>query len=322
MKIRTAAICALSTAALLLGLIGTAQADTATAYVGSVHGYNAFDVQAGGSQLYFHPQPDTIYVWNENNGSAPGTLSTYTYQDVVYNRDGMKTFACTDVAYGQRLDSVKMQYDFYTGLDTTGYNMSSLTINFFITDGTGNYGIWSATSGGTAFTTADVEGEPGWKRLTLDMTNLANNTWGKMNEYNGGVSTDRPFWDDIKDWTIAGFYDYQRTPEGGFEAWNKTLWTDVTNVGVVDDTLNEYGIALNWGDTVGGLHQDGDGEIGADANRAYGQAGRLIKNYQLTVDGTAYTMTFEAGVVPEPGTLALLAFAGLTALGAAWFRRR
>ena len=62
----------------------------------------------------------------------------------------------------------------------------------------------------------------------------------------------------LKDFAIAGFYDYQRTPQGGFEAWNETLWTDITNVADPGGTtLNEYGITLNWGDTVGGMYGDG-----------------------------------------------------------------
>jgi hypothetical protein len=282
-----------------------AQAATTTAYVGTVLGSNAYTIQNGGTQLYFHPQPDTDYVWNENNGSPAGTVAT----SGGYNRDGMKTFACSSVAYGKALSSVKMEFDYYTGADTTGYNMATPTINFFITDGTGNYAIWSATSGGTAYTTAATS-ETGWNHLTLDLTNLSNTTWGQANEFNGGITATkpgRPLWDTIKNWTIAGFYDYQRTPQGGFEAWDSTLWSDITNVGAADTTLNQYGISLSWGDTVGGMNIDGSGEIGPAADRPYGQAGRLIKDYTLTVEGTAYDVTF----VPEPATMIILALGGL-----------
>jgi hypothetical protein len=300
---------------MILGLVGAAQADSATAYVGTANAFNAFVVQNGGNQLYYKPQPDTDYVWMNNNGSPPGTVATYTYGGQTYNRDGMKTYACADVAYGQRIDSIKLQFDYYTGADPiTGIDMVHYpAINVFITDGTGNYGIWSATSGGTAFTTADIAGEPGWKRLTLDCTNLTDNTWGMVYEYNGGLSTSQPTWSVIQGWTIAGFYDYQRTPQGGFEAWNETLWTDITNVDIPGDTtLNEYGITLNWGDTVGGMYEDGSGEIGSAANRPYGQAGRLINDYQITVGGTVYNMSFEAGTIPEPATVCLLSLGALS----------
>ena len=289
-------------------------ADSATAYVGTANGTGAFDVQSSGNQLYFNPQPDSDYVWMNNNGSPPGTVATYTYDGVTADRDGMKTFACSDIAYGQRIDSVQLGFDYYTGADpTTGIDIVYYpAINIFITDGAGNYGVWSATSGGTAFTTADITGETGWKRLTLDCTNLTDSTWGKVYEYNGGLTTSSPTWSEIQDWTVAGFYDYQRTPQGGFEAWNDTLWSDITNVGVPGDTtLNEYGITLNWGDTVGGMYGDGSGEIGVAAERAYGQAGRLIKNYDITVGTTAYDMDFEAGTVPEPATMVLLGLGSL-----------
>ena len=306
------------------GLMKTAQADVATAYVGTVNGAPAFDVQSGGSQLYFRPQPDTPYVWMNNNGSPPGTVATYPYNSQTYNRDGMKTYACSDIAYGKRLDSIKLDFDYFTGADpTTGINMVFYpTVNVFVTDGNGNYGIWSATSGGTPFTTTPIVSEPGWSHFTLDCASLTENTWGQMNEYNGGLSTNRPLWSVIKGWSIAGFHDYQRTPEGGFEAWNETLWSDITNIGVADTTLNKYGISLSWGDTVGSMYEDGNGEIGSAANRDYGWAGRLVKDYTITVDGTAYDTSFAAGAVPEPGTFVLLGAGGFGLIALAWRRRR
>jgi hypothetical protein len=317
---RIAAACAVP--AVLLALCGTAQADSATAYVGSVMGLGAFEVQGSGSQLYFHPQPDSDYVWIKNNGSPPGTVLTYDYGGVTYNRDGMKTFAAADVAYGQTIDSIKLEFDYFTGADPiTGINIVYYpTINVLLTDGSGNYGIWSATSGGTAFQTAPIVEEPGWSHLTLDCRSLSDSTWGQMNEYNGGLATNRPYWSVIQDWTIAGFYDYQQAPQGGFEAWNQTLWSDITNIADPGDTtLNQYGITLSWGDTVGGCYEDGSGEIGAAANRPYGQAGRMVKDYQITVGETVYNMTFEAGVVPEPGTALLMVCA---AVGMLVLRRR
>ena len=67
---------------------------------------------------------------------------------------------------------------------------------------------------------------------------------------------------------------------------------------------NEYGITLNWGDTVGGMYGDGSGEIGVDAERPYAQAGQLIKDFEVTVGATTYGMNFEAGAVPEASTSA------------------
>ena len=310
-------ICVVATLVFAVGAI--AQADTATAYVGTVHGYNAFEVQNGGTQLYFDPQPDTDYVWYENDGSVSTyTHATYT-NGITYDRDGMKTFACTDIAYGQAINTIQMQFDYCTQADpTTGYPMSNPSMNFFLTDGYGHYGIWSATSGSATYTDTDLGN--GWKRRTLDCTSFADTDTVAVYEHNGFSNEQlEPYtnidWGVLKNFTLAGFYDYQRTPEGGFEAWNQTLWTDVTNVADPGDTtLNEYGITINWGDTVGGLYADGSGEIGSAADRAYGQAGRMIANYQITVGGTCYDMDFAAGtVVPEPSTIMLLVL-GLASL--------
>jgi len=253
---------------MILAISSVAQADTATAYVGTVNANNAFDVQDNGNQLYYHPQPDTDNVWMNNNGSPTGTVATYNDAD----RDGMKTFACADVAYGAALNTIKMSFDYYTGADTTGYDMGSVSMNFFLTDGAGHYGIWSATSGQSTYTDTALTGaDAGWTRRTLDCTTVVDDGTRSIAiyEHNGFVDDySEPFtkvgWNEIKDFTIAGFYDYQRTPEGGFEAWGETLWTDIINVADAGDTtLNEYGITLNWGDTVGGMLGDGSGEIGA-----------------------------------------------------------
>lgn len=314
----------------------SALADSATAYVGTVNGTNAFTLQESGAKLYFHPQPDTDYVWMENNGSAPGTVATYTYNSggvpVTADRDGMKTFACTDVAYGATLNTIQLSFDYNTGTDpTTGLAMSSPSMNIFLTDGSGHYGIWAATSGSAKYSDTVLTGaDAGWTRRTLNCTTIVDdgNNGVAIYEHNDlVVDHSSPYanvgWDDIKNFTIAGFYDYQRTPQGGFEDWGQTLWNEVTNVGNPGDTtLNEYGITINWGDTVGGMLGDGSGEIGSNAERAYGQAGRLIRNFAVTVGSTTYEMTFAPGVVPEPGTLVLAITAGLGALAFALRRRR
>jgi len=319
-------ICAV--VAMIFVVSGVAQADTATAYVGTANANYAFEVQDSGNQLYYTPQPDTDYVWMENNGSAPGTVATYTHatntNGVTCDRDGMKTFAATDVAYGHALNTITVALEYSTGTDpTTEYNMGSVAMNFFLTDGEGHYGIWSATSGSAIYSDEVLTGDDaGWTRRTLDCTAFVDDGTDNIDiyEHNGFTDdSDQPFsrvgWDEIKDFTIAGFYDYQRTPEGGFEAWNETLWTDITNVADAGDTtLNEYGITLNWGDTVGGMFVDGSGEVGDDANRPYGQAGRLIRDFDVTVGATSYDMSFEAGVVPEPATMSLLALGGLAVL--------
>ena len=238
----------------------------------------------------------------------------------------MKTFAATDVAYGKKISTVKMQFDFYTGNDpNTGLPMANPSINFFLTDGAGHYGIWSATSGPATYTDTVLGG--GWTQRVLDCTpppGITDDTKVSIYEHNGFVvEVGDPYtkvnWGEVKDFTIAGFYDYQRTPEGGFENWS-TMWANMTNVGDPGDTtLNPYGISLNWGDTVGGMYGDGSGEIGAAAERAYGMAGRMIRDYTLTVDGTVYNMSFEATPVPVPGAM-LLGAMGLGMVG--WMKRR
>ncbi len=315
----------------LVAAAGSAVADSANVYVATVHGSRAFTVNGGGVALRFHPQPDTEYVWNENNGSAPGTQATYTSGGATFNRDGMKTFAATDIAYGKPLSSIKMEFEYRTN-DPLSDDASTVSpgMNFFITDGAGNYGIWSATSGSPAYT--DTSTGSFFAKRTIDLTSLDGSTsYGKVFEYNGGVSGDYPSWDEIKNWTIAGFYDYQRTPEGGFEAWNDFLWGDMTNVGTADTTLNKFGIVLFHGDTVGGFYSDDpahDGVTGSSAERPWGQTGRIVRNYQLTIDedgtATTYDMNFTAApdaVVPEPLTM-LAVGSAVVGLGGYIRRRR
>ena len=311
----------------VLAMGGIARAESGTAYVGTVNAYNAFEVQDGGNRLYYTPQADTDCVWMNNNGSAPEVVATYTYQTVTYDRDGMKTYACSDLAYGQSLNTVKLAFDYSTAADpTTGYAMDGVAINFFFTDGSGHYGIWSATSGAALYTDA-ATGDADWTRRTLDCTGLSDSATVAVYEHNGLVDEYGDPWTDmtwggLKSFAIAGFYDYQRTPQGGFEAWNQMLWSKITNVANPSDpTLNEYGITLNWGDTVGGCFEDGCGEIGDNANRPYGQAGRMIRNYELTVGATVYDMSFEAAPIPEPATMLLLG-SGLAGMLGVLRRRR
>jgi hypothetical protein len=144
---------------LLLGASAAtvAHADSGTAYVATVNGNSPFAINNGGQQVYYHVQPDTDYNWYYEDGS----LVTYTRNNVTANRDGMKTFAATDAAFGATFGSIKLNFQYasssITGPD--GYPCSNYpSVNVHITDGSGNYAIWSATSGGTGFTWGDTVG--------------------------------------------------------------------------------------------------------------------------------------------------------------------
>ena len=314
-------------AAILMFVGGAASAESGTAYVATANGSNAFDITNGGNQLFYDVQPDTDNNWYYDDGS----LVTYTRSGVTANRDGMKTFAATDVAYGATLSSLKLNFKYYSDDNTTteGYVYGNFpTINVHITDGNGNFAIWSATSGGTGFSWGNpVAGDAGWEELTLDMTTFADDSvYGKINEstntgvlVNGNLNATALEWSDIKNWTVAGFYNEQFTPTDGWDAWGDNMWSEINTAG--DATLvNEYGISLVWGDTVGSMYGDYDESyVGALAERPYGQKVKMIKDFDVDVDGTYYDICFAAdtvttATVPAPGAI-LLAGLGTACVG-------
>lgn len=283
------------TLGMLLGLwaaCGIAQADTYSAIwdVATVHGQNEFSIGSGGSSLYYNPQGWTHYAWSENNGSPPGTIA----QGMYGNRTGMKTFATTDVACGQKLSDIKLVFEYHSALG--GYP----SINFFVTDGKGHYGIFSPASGGIA-SVAVIDPINGWSRMTIDLTRTDISTTDKMAiyEHNGLSSTytypyTKFLWNDIKDLTIAGWYDYQRSPEQGWDAWGTCFDED-------------HGIALIWGDTV-------------NSKNSYGSSAREIQNVSLSFGGDTYAGTFQTAQVPEPAVVVNLL--GLLVVGGAIAARR
>ncbi|MCC6694583.1 MAG: PEP-CTERM sorting domain-containing protein [Candidatus Hydrogenedentes bacterium] len=274
----------------LLGA-GIAQADSMTWDVATVHGQNEFTISPDGTSLLYHEQGWTDYVWYQNNGSPEGTIAQGMYGD----RTGMRTFAMTDVAYGQTLDNLILSFEYHNTLG--GYP----TINFFLTDGLGHYGIFAPTSSGIGAVSV-IDPINGWSRITLDFTNVTTTANMAVYEHNGLSTTyGDPFtnfqWADIQDLTIAGVYDYQRSPTGGWDAW-----------GTMFDA--NHGLALIWGDTV-------------NSNNSYGSQMREIANLTLSVGGTQYTGTFEnaQAPVPEPATITVLGL-GLGGLALSRLRKR
>ena len=270
----------LASACLVLSVTATAGALT-TWDVATVHGTQQFTIGSGGSSLLYNQQGWTNYVWYNNNGSPPGTLATTTAgpnAPAVEPRSGMRTFATTDVALGQKLSDLKLVYEYHNTLG--GYP----TMNFFVTDGLGHTGIFSPASGGiAAVATEDILN--GWTRMTLDLTRttISDTALCAIYEHNGlsdeyGVPFTSMTWGNIKNLTIAGMYDYQRSPTGGWDAWGTAFDAN-------------HGLALIWGDT-------------ANSSNAYGSAQREIRNVVLSFDGTDYTGTFADATVPEPITMA------------------
>jgi hypothetical protein len=209
------------------------------------------------------------------------------------------------VAVGQKLSDLKLEFEYHNTLG--GYP----TINFFLTDGAGKFGIFAPTSSGIG-AVAVIDVLNGWNKMTIDLTRSDISTSAIMAIYeHNGLSTvyGDPYtgfqWNDIKDLTIAGMYDYQRSPALGWAQWG-TMLTPVNTAGNAT-IVNSYGVALIWGDTVG--------------NDTYTQQQREIRNVNLTFDGTDYTGTFRNAQVPEPGTLMLLGF-GLIGVAVAGRRKR
>jgi hypothetical protein len=140
--------------------------------------------------------------------------------------------------------------------------------------------------------------------MTIDLTRTDISATAVMAvyEHNGLSSTyGDPYtgfqWADIKDLTIAGWYDYQRSPEGGWDAWGTSFDAN-------------HGLALIWGDT-------------ANSSNAYGSAEREIRNVVVSFEGTDYAGTFANATVPEPSTMVVWSLLGLaTASFGAWRRKR
>jgi len=215
----------LLTAVLLLAIAGSAMAvNVAEWKVSTVHGAYQFFIENDGSQLRFLEQPrnDMGWYWVNNNGSAPGVLATGGLGPNGW-RDGSKTFAMTNVAYGQPLNTVKLEFSYYMPLGTSVWNYPS--INFFITDGLGRYGIWSPGSGGMQYFTPVRNGD--WMTMTMDLSSPAlNDSLGgfAIYEHNGFTNDfSQPFtymqWGGIKNYKLAGFSDYQRNPATGWGNW-------------------------------------------------------------------------------------------------------
>jgi len=296
--------------AALMMVSGEVLADAATWKVATVHGRNRFAISGGGGTLTYDTQPqahDNGWYWHENNGWAANVLATHPTASGPANhpdgkttdpvRAGCRTFACTNVAVGQRLDALKLQFDYN---HTLGAGIT--TINYFMTDGLGHYGIFAPTSKGLGAVAQTVVLDATWTRMTIDLTDptIPDATTVAVYEHNGLVNVyGDPYttmtWggatDGIKHLTIAGMYDYQRSPTHGWGAWG-TMFSPL-NVAGNPTVVNGYGLALIRGDTVGGAgHTDP----------------REIRNVIVSFGGTDYSGTFENAQVPipEPEALSLL----------------
>jgi hypothetical protein len=293
----------------LMAAAGNACASVATWDVATVHGTNEFAISPDGTSLHYNQQGWTNYVWYNNNGSPPGTVAQGTYGD----RTGMRTFATTDVAVGQKLSDLKLTFEYHNALPGLTGSNNYPTINFTVTDGLGHFGIFAPTSSGLG-SVAVIDPINGWSKITIDLTNPSISPTATMAVYeqNGlaspaGVPYTTMNWSAIQNLTIAGFYDYQRSPSGGWGAWG-TMFDQINTAG--DPTIvNGYGLALIWGDTV-------------NSNNSYGSQEREIRNVTVSFGGTTYEGTFANATVPEPATIIVWGLLGTVAVGYRVSRRR
>lgn len=258
--------------------------------VATAHGVNQFDISDDGTELGYHKQPRNAggWYWYQNNGAAPDVLATGGLGPNGW-RDGSRTFAATNVAVGKALKDIKLVFDFKHSLG--GYP----TINYFMTDGNGKYGIFAPTSLGITVVGGITVLDADWSRMTVDLTSpsIPDSTVVAVYEHNGFTNVyGDPFttmtWGDIKNYTIAGMYDYQRSPALGWGAWGEAF-SDMNIAG--NPTLtNGYGIALIWGDTVG--------------NTTYATQTRMVRDPVITFDSADYVGLFEDAQI-EPNHLYL-----------------
>ncbi len=245
--------------------------------VATVHGFDQFTIADEGASLAYTAQPrnSNAWYWYQNNGSSADTLATGGFGPEGH-RDGSRTFACSDVAVGKKLNEIKLVFDYITA---TGYP----TINFFMTDGSGKFGIFAPTSLGIGTVGGTVVLDATWTRMTIDLTSasIPDASAVAVYEHNGFTNVyGDPFttmtWGDIKNYTIAGMYDYQRSPARGWQDWG-TMFRQVNAAGD-DSIVNSYGLALIWGDTVG--------------NASYVAHGIEIRNVEVSFADAIYSGTF------------------------------